>query len=77
VIVLTQKGVEVFINKYNKENQISFWNNYDLVIWKKNISGYTSTKGLFKNNSWGTADIVSVNNQGLWKLSGKYVKYFR
>lgn len=54
-----------------------YWDNYDLVIWKKDNSGYTSKKGMFRKNSWGIADRVSVSNQGIWKLPKQYVKYFK
>ena len=57
--------------------QESFWDNYDLVIWNKNNNGFTNIKGLFRNNSWGLVDKISINEQGIWKLSKKYVKYFR
>lgn len=57
--------------------QESFWDNYDLVIWNKNNNGFTNIKGLFRNNSWGLMDKISINDQGIWKLSKKYVKYFR
>ena len=57
--------------------QESFWDNYDLVIWNKNNNGFSNIKGLFRNNSWGLMDKISINDQGIWKLSKKYVKYFR
>ena len=72
---LTELGVEVFIKK--AKNIVPYWDNYDLIIWKKDISGYTSIKGIFKNNTWGTAEKISVNNQGTWKLPTKYVKHFK
>lgn len=74
---LTEKGVDVFIKKYTSNVQESFWDNYDLVIWNKNNNGFTNIKGLFRNNSWGLMDKISINDQGIWKLSKKYVKYFR
>jgi hypothetical protein len=74
---LTLKGVEVFIDKFEKDNQKSFWNNYDLVIWKKDHGGYTDIKGMYLNNAWGKAEKISVNNQGIWKLPKRYVKYFK
>ena len=74
---LTLKGVEVFMNKFDKNNQKSFWNNYDLVIWKKDVGGYTDTKGMYLNDTWGKAEKISVNNDGIWKLPKKYVKYFK
>jgi hypothetical protein len=77
VLNLTEKGVDVFIKKYTSNVQESFWENYDLVIWNKNNNGFTNIKGLFRNNSWGLMDKISINDQGIWKLSKKYVKYFR
>jgi len=72
---LTEKGVEVFIRKAKSIEP--YWDNYDLVIWKKDHNGFTNIKGLFRNNSWGMADRVSVSDQGIWKLPKKYVKYFK
>jgi hypothetical protein len=74
---LTLKGVEVFIDKFQKKNQMSFWNNYDLVIWKKDMGGYTDTKGMYLNDTWGKAEKISVSNEGIWKLPKQYVKYFK
>ena len=72
---LTELGVEVFIKK--AKNITPFWDNYDLVIWKKDQSAYTNIKGMFRNNSWGMADRITVNNNGIWKLPKKYVKYLK
>jgi hypothetical protein len=77
MLKLNHSGVEVFIKRFNKRNQESFWENYNLLIWKKNPSGYTDKKGMFRNNSWGIAETVSVNDKGIWDLPHKYVKYFK
>lgn len=77
MLYLNLKGVEVFIDKFKKDNQISFWNNYDLVIWKKDIGGFTDIKGMYLNNTWGKAEKISVTNEGIWKLPKRYVKYFK
>jgi hypothetical protein len=74
---LTELGVEVFRKRFNSEKQDSFWNNYDFIIWKENPGGYTDVKGMFRNNTWGMTDKVSVNNKGVWVLSKKYVRYFK
>lgn len=74
---LNQRGVDIFIKRFNNKNQESFWEGYQLLIWKKNINGYTDVKGLFRKNSWGTAEKIDINSQGVWKLPGKYVKYFK
>ena len=72
---LTELGVEVFIKR--AKNIVPYWDNYDLVIWKKDINGFTSIKGIFKQDTWGTAERISVNNNGIWKLPIKYVKHFK
>lgn len=74
---LTLKGVDVFIKKSKTKNQESFWNNYDLVIWKRDQGGYTSIKGLYREDQWGTAEKISVDKNGIWKLPFKYVKHFK
>jgi len=70
-------GVDVFIKKANSAKLNPYWENYDLIIWKKNNNGYTNQKGMFRKNSWGVADRVSVENNGIWKLPTQYVKYFK
>jgi len=72
---LTELGVEVFIKK--AKNVTPFWDNYDLIIWKKDYSGFTNIKGMFKNNNWGMAEKFAVNDNGIWKLPAKYVKHFK
>lgn len=74
---LTPLGVEIFIDRSCTKTMESFWENYDLVIWKKDFSGYTNKKGMFRKNTWGVADRISVDNSGIWKLPKKYVKYFK
>jgi hypothetical protein len=74
---LTLKGVDVFIKKSKTKTQESFWNNYDLVIWKKDNGGYTNIKGLYRKDQWGTAEKISVDKNGIWKLPFKYVKHFK
>jgi len=72
---LTKLGVEVFMKK--AKNIVPYWDNYDLIIWKKDINGFTNIKGIFKQDTWGTAERISVNNNGIWKLPTKYVKHFK
>lgn len=74
---LTELGVEVLMKRSKSKNLDLFWNNYSLVIWKKNNSGFTNKKGLFRKNQWGIAEEFAVNNDGLWKLPGQYVKNFK
>jgi hypothetical protein len=77
MLVLTEAGVDIFIKRFDNKKSKSFWDNYDLIIWKKDASGYSSKDGMFKGDAWGTAHKVPVNNDGVWKLPKKYVKYFK
>jgi len=73
---LNERGVDVFINKYKSITNDAYWNNYDLIIWKKNNNAFCNIKGIF-NKTWGMADKVSVDNKGMWVLPKQYVKYFK
>jgi hypothetical protein len=77
VLHLNQTGVDVLIKRFNCNSKTAYWENYDLVIWNKDHSGYTNIKGLYRNNAWGIAERVSVSTKGTWVLPRKYVKYFR
>jgi len=74
---LTLKGVEIFMKKSKTKSQESFWENYDLLIWKQSAGGFTDTKGMFRKNQWGVTERISVNENGIWKLPTKYVRHFR
>ena len=74
---LTLKGVEVFMRRYNTSSQESYWDNYDLVIWKKDKSGFTNIKGLFRKDNWGVSEKISVDQNGMWRLPKKYVRHFK
>lgn len=73
---LTMQGVEVFIKRFQNKNQESFWENYDLIIWKNDPSGYSNANGMFRN-AWGISEKIIVSESGIWKLPKKYVKYFK
>jgi hypothetical protein len=77
MLVLNEAGVDIFIKRFGGGATQSFWNNYELVIWNKNASGYSSPNGMFKGDAWGLAHRVQINNDGVWKLPKKYVKYFK
>jgi hypothetical protein len=48
-----------------------------LIIWKKDSGGYTDITGMYRKDTWGKAEKISVNHEGVWKLPKKYVKYFK
>lgn len=74
---LNLKGVEIFIKKNQSEKIDSFWDNYDLVIWNKNSSGFYKKNGMYRKNSWGLSERFIVNSEGIWKMPIKYVKCFK
>jgi hypothetical protein len=74
---LTLKGVEVFIKRSQTKSQESYWDNYDLLIWKETSGGFTNIKGMFRKDQWGVTERIAVNEQGIWKLPTKYVKHFK
>jgi hypothetical protein len=76
MLVLYEKGIEILKNKISNKEEI-FWENYNLVIWKKNESGYFKTDGCYRNNSWGIKKIIYVNSNQTWSLPVRYVKYFQ
>ena len=77
MLYLNPLGVDIFIKKSVSKTLDSFWDNYDLVVWKQNKNGYTDKKGMFRKNSWGVAEKFSVDQNGMWKLPKQYVKYFK
>lgn len=77
MLYLNEIGVDLFIKKFKSMTKEAYWENYDLVIWNKDYSGFTNKKGVFRQNVWGIADRISVNNKGTWVLPKKYVKYFK
>jgi hypothetical protein len=74
---LNTLGVDVFIKRYSNLLQDSFWNNYDLIIWEKNASGYFDVNGMYHKDSWGTFKTFILNENGSWRLPKKYVKYLK
>jgi len=77
VLHLNTQGVEVLIKRSKSNNIDTYWDNYDLVIWRKDANGFSNIKGMFRKNSWGIAERFSVSNIGTWKLPRKYVRYFK
>lgn len=70
-------GVDLFIKKTQLNDFKTFWDNYDLIIWQKNLGGYTSPNGMYYSNTWGVAKRISTNENGIWRVPVKYVKYFK
>jgi hypothetical protein len=74
---LYENGVEILRKKLNDKKFESYWNNYSFIVWKKDHGGFSNTKGVFRNDSWGIVDEFSVTSRGTWELPLKYVRYFK
>lgn len=74
---LYENGVEILRKKICNKKIDAYWHNYDLIIWEKNIGGYSNTKGVFRNNHWGIAKTISITEKGTWEFPLKYVKHFQ
>ncbi len=77
MLYLSEHGVEILRKKISNKDIETYWENYTFIIWKKDKGGYSNTKGVFRNNSWGIADKIPISFKGNWILPLKYVKYFK
>lgn len=77
MLFLNEKGIDVFFKKFNSKFNKGFWNNYTVNIWKKNVNGWGSKKGMYLDESWGIVDKVPVSKNGMWVIKKDYVKYFK
>jgi len=77
MLYLNENGVEILRKKISNKDIDTYWENYTFIVWKKDKGGYSNTKGVFRNNSWGIAEKISVNTEGTWVLPSKYVRYFK
>lgn len=77
MIHLYENGLEVLKKRIKSDKLELYWDNYDIVMWEKNNNGFYDKSGKFRNNSWGIASVISVSQDGTWKLPKKYVKYFK
>jgi len=74
---LYENGVEILRRKLENKKLESYWNNYNFIVWKKDQGGFSNTKGVYRNNSWGIVDEFSVTEKGTWVFPIKYVRYFK
>lgn len=72
---LNERGIEILIKKTKNKKIEMFWNNYDFIIWEKNLNGMYNKNGMYKNNNWGISRRIQVSSDGTWSLPIKYVKY--
>ena len=69
---ITLKQAEALTGRHNG-TQV-FWDNYDLIIWKPERSGYTRTNGMLRDGDWGIHERVRLNSRGRYSVPEFYAK---
>jgi hypothetical protein len=77
MIYLYESGVDVLKKRASSNNLEIRWDNYDVILWQKNSSGFFNVNGEYRKNNWGISSKFAVNKDGVWILPAKYVKYFK
>lgn len=77
MICLYESGVNLLKKRADSSNLEVRWNNYDVILWHKDSSGFFNVNGEYRKNSWGISNKFVVNENGVWVLPKKYVKYFK
>ena len=77
MLYLNEHGVEILRKKISNKDIDTYWENYTFIVWKKDNGGYSNTKGVFRNNTWGVSTTFPINKNGVWELPKKYVRHFK
>lgn len=77
MICLNESGVNILKKRAESNNLEIRWNNYDVILWHKDSSGFFNVNGEYRKNSWGISNKFIVNEDGVWVFPKKYVKYFK
>jgi hypothetical protein len=54
--------------KFVQLNENAWWENYDLIIWKKNPGAWSKKNGKMYNGNWGTILRIPVSTEGTWRV---------
>jgi len=50
-----------------------YWDGWDIVKFTVSPNGYTQKNGMFRNNNWGFAVKIRLQDSGTWSVLSKYV----
>ena len=56
-----------YVSEQASKGKAVFWDGWDIVIWKKNPSGYMVKNGQFRDGHWGTTRRIKVTDRGTWR----------
>jgi hypothetical protein len=76
-VLVKENKVNQLIKNFKTDYQDAFWDGYTLVVWKRDASGFSNKRGMFRNNTWGLTNRFAMNDKGTWELPDRYVKYIK
>jgi len=62
--VLNLEQAELFV----KTNKNSWWENYDIILWRQNPGAWSKKNGLMRDGKWGIAKRIKISNEGTWSI---------
>lgn len=65
---LNYKQSHKYVSEQASNGKDVFWDGWDIVIFKKNPSGYMVKNGMYRNGQWGTTRRIKVSERGTWRL---------
>ncbi len=74
---IKENKVNKFVKNFKTDYQEAFWDGYTLIVWKKDATGFSNKRGMFRNNTWGLTNRFPLTNGGDWDLPDRYVKYIK
>ena len=72
-----ENKINQLIKNFKTDYQEAFWNGYTLVVWKRDASGYSNKRGMFRNDTWGLVNKFPMKDNGTWEIPDRYVKYIK
>jgi len=76
-MIAQENKVNKLIKNFKTDYQEAFWDGYTLVVWKRDPSGFSNKRGMFRNETWGLTTRFNMTDGGVWDLPERYVKYIK
>lgn len=56
------------VHRFQSSYENSYWDGWDLVLFKQDPRGATSKRGEYINNQWVTTNRISPDSNGTWRF---------
>lgn len=70
MVALDQEAADRFV----KTNKDARWEQWDIIIFRKNPAAASKVSGRFLDGRWGFESTVSVDTDGLWRVPTRNVR---